>query len=106
MFHGLDWVATVPPTIALCRAHFGEDGTVVFGWVLASHQVGAALIAWGAGFVRDATGNYDPAWFTAGAAVVDLPSLQVRLQQHPEGCPCPAPLRFAFERTRSHSVPP
>ncbi|SDK88658.1 Sugar phosphate permease [Glycomyces sambucus] len=67
VFYGLDWVATVPPTIALCREHFGEDGAVVFGWVLASHQFGAALIAWGAGFVRDATGNYDPAWFTAGA---------------------------------------
>ena len=35
VFYGLDWVATVPPTVALCRHHFGEDGAIVFGWVLA-----------------------------------------------------------------------
>lgn len=67
IFYGLDWVATVPPTIALCREHFGEDGAVVFGWVLASHQVGAALIASAAGITRDLTGAYDLAWFTSGA---------------------------------------
>ncbi|MCD0445436.1 MFS transporter [Glycomyces sp. A-F 0318] len=80
VFYGLDWVATVPPTIALCREHFGEDGAVVFGWVLASHQLGAALIAWAAGFVRDVTGDYDPAWFTAGAlcALAAVMSLAVR----------------------------
>ncbi|MFG3338282.1 MFS transporter [Glycomyces sp. NPDC048151] len=67
IFYGLDWVATVPPTIALCREHFGDDGAVVFGWVLASHQVGAALIASAAGLTRDLTGAYDLAWFTSGA---------------------------------------
>lgn len=40
IFYGLDWVATVPPTVALCRQHFGEDGAIAFGWVLASHQIG------------------------------------------------------------------
>ena len=40
--YGLDWVATVPPTAALCRRAFGTDGTIVFGWVFASHQIGAA----------------------------------------------------------------
>ena len=45
IFYGLDWVATVPPTVALCREHFGADGAIVFGWVLASHQVGAGLVA-------------------------------------------------------------
>ena len=43
VFYGLDWVATVPPTIALCRQHFGADGPIVFGWVFASHQFGAAV---------------------------------------------------------------
>ncbi|WP_399552510.1 MFS transporter [Streptomyces sp. YIM 98790] len=66
IFYGLDWVATVPPTIALCREHFGEDGAVVFGWVLASHQAGAALVAYGAGAVRDVTGSYDLAWLSSG----------------------------------------
>jgi MFS family permease len=78
--YGLDWVATVPPTIALCREHFGEDGAVVFGWVLASHQVGAALIASAAGLVRDVTGGYDLAWLTAGAlcAFAVVMSLAIR----------------------------
>ena len=40
--YGLDWVATVPPTVALCRQVFGADATIVFGWVFASHQLGAA----------------------------------------------------------------
>ncbi|MGI5353123.1 MFS transporter [Streptomyces sp. CA-250714] len=66
VFYGLDWVATVPPTMALCREHFGADGAVVFGWVLASHQAGASLIAFLAGLVRDATGTYDLAWTGTG----------------------------------------
>ncbi|MBB5789866.1 putative MFS family arabinose efflux permease [Jiangella mangrovi] len=67
VFYGLDWVATVPPTIALCREHFGASGPIVFGWVLASHQIGAALVAFGAGLTRDAYGSYDIAWIGAGA---------------------------------------
>ena len=53
LFYGLDWVATVPPTVALCREYFGATGAVVFGWVFASHQVGAAIAATAAGLVRD-----------------------------------------------------
>src|SRR5207253_1844851 len=56
IFYGLDWIATVPPTVALCREHFGADGPVAFGWVFASHQLGAALAAFGAGAIRDAQG--------------------------------------------------
>ena len=66
IFYGLDWVATVPPTVALCRQHFGDAGPVVFGWVFASHQVGAAAAAYGAGLVHDLTGGYDLAWYIAG----------------------------------------
>ena len=47
VFYGLDWVATVPPTLALCRQYFGARAPVVFGWVFASHQIGAALAAFG-----------------------------------------------------------
>ena len=54
--YGLDWVATVPPTAAICRETFGADGSVVFGWVFAAHQLGAAAAALGAGAIRDATG--------------------------------------------------
>ena len=49
VFYGLDWVATVPPTLALCREYFGAPAPVVFGWVFASHQLGAAIAALGGG---------------------------------------------------------
>lgn len=67
IFYGLDWIATVPPTVALCRKHFGDDGPIAFGWVFASHQIGAALAATGAGVIRDLQGSYDLAWYLAGA---------------------------------------
>ncbi|WP_084530528.1 MFS transporter [Nocardia miyunensis] len=67
VFYGLDWIATVPPTVALCRKYFGDDGPVAFGWVFASHQIGAALAATGAGIIRDVRGSYDLAWYIAGA---------------------------------------
>ncbi|MEV0820830.1 MFS transporter [Nonomuraea rubra] len=67
IFYGLDWVATVPPTVALCRRIYGADGAVVFGWVFGSHQVGAAFAAIGAGLTRDHLGAYDLAWYAAGA---------------------------------------
>ncbi|WP_460726859.1 MFS transporter [Nocardia heshunensis] len=66
IFYGLDWIATVPPTVALCRENFGEDGPVAFGWVFASHQIGAAVAAFGAGVIRDMQGSYTLAWFIAG----------------------------------------
>jgi predicted MFS family arabinose efflux permease len=68
--YGLDWVATVPPTVALCRRIFGPDGTVVFGWVFASHQLGAAAAASAGGVVRDLTGAYTYAWLGGAALCV------------------------------------
>jgi predicted MFS family arabinose efflux permease len=71
VIYGLDWVATVPPTVSLCHEIFGDRGTIVFGWVFASHQIGAALAALGAGIVRDQTGSYALAWFGgAGLCIV------------------------------------
>ncbi|WP_174867438.1 MFS transporter [Nocardia arthritidis] len=67
IFYGLDWIATVPPTVMLCRELFGDDGPVAFGWVFASHQVGAAIAATGTGVIRDMQGSYDLAWYLAGA---------------------------------------
>ncbi|SCF66815.1 hypothetical protein GA0115255_102111, partial [Streptomyces sp. Ncost-T6T-2b] len=71
MFYGLDWVATVPPTLALCREQYGDDSAIVFGWVLASHQVGAAVVAFLGGVARDVFGSYDVVWYAAGARVRD-----------------------------------
>ena len=65
IFYGLDWVATVPPTIVLCRNYFGTRSPVVFGWVFASHQLGAAIAAAGAGWLRDLQGDYDMAFYLA-----------------------------------------
>ena len=79
VIYGLDWVATVPPTVALCRTAFGESGTVVFGWVFASHQVGAAVASVAAGFARDRTGTYTVAWFSAAALCVVAALVSVRV---------------------------
>lgn len=65
IFYGLDWVATVPPTIVLCRDFFGTRAPIVFGWVFAAHQLGAALTAAGAGWIRDLQGEYDLAFYLA-----------------------------------------
>jgi predicted MFS family arabinose efflux permease len=80
IFYGLDWVATVPPTIALCRTHFGEDGPVVFGWVFASHQIGAALAASAAGLIRDIRGDYALAWVGAGVLCLLAAALSSRVR--------------------------
>ena len=69
IFYGLDWVATVPPTIVLCRNYFGAQTPVVFGWVFASHQLGAAVAAAGAGWLRDIRGDYDLAFYLAAGLV-------------------------------------
>jgi predicted MFS family arabinose efflux permease len=80
VFYGLDWVATVPPTVALCREQFGDDSAIVFGWVLASHQVGAALVAYLGGVARDTFGSYDMVWYASGAlcAAAALMALVIR----------------------------
>jgi hypothetical protein len=60
VFYGLDGIATVPPTVSLTRRAFGDElGTVVYGWVMASHQVGAGLAALGAGLVRTPRPRHD-----------------------------------------------
>lgn len=81
LFYGLDWVATVPPTVALCREYFGASGPVVFGWVFASHQFGAAVAATGAGLVRDQLGTYALAWYVAGALSIGAAVLSLLLRR-------------------------
>ncbi len=83
--YGLDWVATVPPTAALCREIFGESGTIVFGWVFAAHQLGAAVASVAAGYVRDITSDYTAAWLAAAGlcAVAALLSLGIRKMPRP-----------------------
>jgi predicted MFS family arabinose efflux permease len=67
VFYGLDWIATVPPTVKLTGLAFGgERAALVFGWIFTAHQLGAATAALGAGLSRDALGGYLPAFFFGG----------------------------------------
>lgn len=68
VFYGLDWVATVPPTVRLTGDRFGrETATIVFGWIVAGHQLGAASAALLAGTLRSALGSYTEATLLSGA---------------------------------------
>ncbi len=82
VIYGLDWVATVPPTAAICRETFGADGSVVFGWVFAAHQLGAAAAAIAAGALRDATGHYTYAWLGATAMCTIAAVISATIRQH------------------------
>ncbi|MEV0566704.1 MFS transporter [Dactylosporangium sp. NPDC050588] len=95
LFYGLDWVATVPPTVALCREYFGASGPVVFGWVFASHQFGAAIAATGTGLLRDRLGNYDLAWYVAGGLSIAAAGLSLLLLRARRGVVTPAPVAVA-----------
>ena len=71
VFYGLDWVATVPPTVRLANDAFGrEQGPIMFGWIMAAHQLGAATAAFGAGVVRTALDGYLLAFIFAGLMCV------------------------------------
>ncbi len=84
LFYGLDWIATVPPTVRLTGEVFGrEKASIVFGWIAATHQVGAAFAAFAAGALRTQFGSYQYAFFGAGAlcviaALIVLPIARVR----------------------------
>jgi sugar phosphate permease len=83
MFYGLDWIATVPPTVKLAAQEFGKERAgMIFGWVFAAHQLGAAVAAYGAGLTRTLLLTYNPALFAAGAAclVAAAAVLMIRLQ--------------------------
>jgi MFS family permease len=67
IFYGLDWIATVPPTMKLTTDVFGrQDAPVAFGWIFAGHQIGASFGALGAGIIRTSTATYTLAWLSAG----------------------------------------
>lgn len=84
MFYGLDWIATVPPTVRLVATTFGKERAgMVFGWVFAGHQLGAAVAAWGAGRVRTLLLTYNPALFAAGAACLVAAALVMTIRRRP-----------------------
>ncbi len=85
MFYGLDWIATVPPTVRLTAQRFGaERANLVFGWVFAGHQIGAAFAAFGAGLSRTLLSTYLPAFFFAGALCVVAAVIVLAISRAPK----------------------
>jgi MFS family permease len=70
VFYGLDWIATVPPTVKLTADTFGPRATLVFGWIFAAHQLGAGSVAWLAGIIRTELDSYSLAFQGAGILCV------------------------------------
>jgi predicted MFS family arabinose efflux permease len=92
VFYGLDWVATVPPTVSLTADTFGPERVgIVFGWVFASHQLGAAFAAWAAGASRGWFGSYTFAFVSSGALCLLAAALSLRIGRH-ERLPVAEPL--------------
>jgi predicted MFS family arabinose efflux permease len=92
VFYGLDWVATVPPTVKLTAQRFGaEKAGLVFGWVFAGHQLGAASAAFFAGAVRTGTESYYPAILLAGIFCLGAAMLILTIGKRPSGRAVPQP---------------
>jgi predicted MFS family arabinose efflux permease len=87
LFYGLDWVATVPPTVKLASAAFGkQQGAMIFAWIFAAHQLGGATAAYGAGLSRTLWLTYTPALYAAGFACI-LAAGAIFLIQRPRLAP-------------------
>ena len=85
MFYGLDWIATVPPTVRLTAQRFGaERANLVFGWIFAGHQLGAGSAAFGAGLSRTLLASYLPAFFTAGVLCIIAALLAISIVRQPK----------------------
>ena len=82
IFYGLDWIATVPPTVKLAAQAFGKERAgLVFGWIFAAHQLGGAAAAYGAGLTRTLMLTYTPALFAAGLVCIVAAVLVMRIKQ-------------------------
>jgi MFS family permease len=97
VFYGLDWIATVPPTVKLTADRFGrERAGMMFGWIFVGHQLGAATAAFGAGFSRTEFASYLPAFFVAGAMCLVAAGLVLTIAKPSStgfGAAAPAPAR-------------
>ncbi|MFM7030656.1 MAG: MFS transporter [Micrococcales bacterium] len=84
VFYGLDWIATVPPTVELCRRYFGiTKSSLVYGWVFASHMIGAAIASAFAGWIRQYQGDYFIAWITAAVLCLAAAGYSLTLRKAP-----------------------
>lgn len=88
VFYGLDWIATVPPTVRLATDAFGRDkAPIIFGWIVAGHQLGAAFATLGAGMMRATLGNYQMATMMSGALCVIGAVLVLRIRKRATALP-------------------
>lgn len=95
LFYGLDWIATVPPTVKLTAERFGDGkANIVFGWIFAGHQLGSATAAYGAGLSRTLYLSYLPAFFVAGLLCI-IAALAFVVLRQTEG-----PRRFALAQSQ------
>ena len=84
VFYGLDWIATVPPTVRIATEAFGDkNAPLIFGWVVAGHQLGAACAAFFAGFMRSSQGDYLQAFMIAGATGIVAAVLSLMIGRRP-----------------------
>ena len=84
VFYGLDWIATVPPTVRIANEAFGDkNAPLIFGWVVAGHQLGAACAAFFAGFMRSSQGDYLQAFMIAGATGIIAAVLSLMIGRRP-----------------------
>jgi sugar phosphate permease len=82
VFYGLDWIATVPPTVRLTADTFGrERAGIMFGWIVAAHQCGAATATLSAGAIRSWTGNYERAFLTSGALCLVTAAMVLQIRK-------------------------
>jgi predicted MFS family arabinose efflux permease len=80
IFYGLDWIATVPPTVRLTTNIFGkQEAPIIFGWLLAGHQLGAGATAFEAGVLRTWLGDYDVPVLISGALCIIAALLVLRI---------------------------
>jgi len=87
VFYGLDWIATIPPTVKLANISFGQrDAPIVFGWIAVGHQAGAATAAFGAGVIREQFGSYAAAFVISGclALIAAIVVISLRLGPPPQ----------------------
>ena len=90
VFYGLDWIATVPPTVRLTAQSFGaERANLVFGWIFAGHQLGAGTAAFGAGLSRTVLATYLPAFFVAGALCIAAALMALAIARQPKPVTAP-----------------
>lgn len=93
VFYGLDWIATVPPTVKLTAQAFGrERAGVMFGWIFAAHQLGAATAAFLAGWIRTDLGDYWLAFVCAGLACLAAAAMSLMVGRKGGMAPVPVPV--------------